>query len=53
MTQITNVRKTELAHEVLDTLKYRGITINDRIEIIEIVNKSLLAKKRQHDRRKK
>jgi hypothetical protein len=53
MTPITDIRKTELAHEVSSTLKNRGITLSDRVDIIDIVMKSLLAKKRQYDRRKK
>ena len=53
MTQIGHTRKIELSHEVLNLLKDRGITISDRVDIIEIVMKSLLSKKRVYDRRKK
>ena len=50
---INCTQKIEIAHEVLSTLKSRDITINDQIDIIDIIMKSLLAKKRRYDRRKK
>lgn len=53
MTPIGPARKIELSHEILTLLSGRGITIGDRVDIIEIVMNSLLAKKRQYDRRKK
>jgi len=53
MTSIVDIRKTELAHDILDMFKDTGIPMSDRIDIIEIVMKTLLSKKRLYDRRKK
>ena len=47
---LTEQRKVELAYEVLQSLRDRSITIKDRIAVLEIAIKSLMAKKRQYER---
>jgi hypothetical protein len=50
---IVEARKIDLAEGVLSTLTDRGISIDDRIDIITLVLKSLNAKKRKYSRRNK
>lgn len=50
---IVEARKIDIAAGVLSTLTDRGISIDDRIDILNLALKSLTAKKRQYDRRKK
>jgi len=49
---IDEIRKIELASGVLSTLTNRGISIDDRIDILDLAIKSLNAKKRKYKRRK-
>lgn len=49
---IDEIRKIELASGVLSTLTNRGISIDDRIDILNLAIKSLNAKKRAYERRK-
>ena len=50
---IVEARKIDIAMDVLITLTDRGISVDDRIDILNLALKSLNAKKRQHDRRNK
>jgi hypothetical protein len=50
---LTEQRKIELAYDVLQSLSDRSITIEDRIAVLEIAIKSLIAKNRQYERRLK
>ena len=49
---LTEERKIELASGVLSTLTNRGISIEDRLNILDLAMKSLNAKKRAYNRRK-
>ena len=49
---IDQIRKIELASSVLTTLTNRGISIDDRIDILNLAIKSLNGKKRRYARRK-
>jgi len=50
---IVEARKIDIAGDVLITLTDRGISIDDRIDILNLALKSLNAKKRQYARRNK
>ena len=50
---LTKQRKIELAYEVSQTLTCKANSIEDRIAVIEIVMKSLLAKRRLYNRRQR
>ena len=49
---ITEMIKIELAHEVLNTLGNRSISVKDGLEILDLATKTLKAKKRKYDRKK-
>ena len=50
---ISEIRKIEIASDILNTLANRGIPIEDRQAILNLAIKSLNGKKRRYNRRKK
>lgn len=50
---ITEIKKIELASGILRTLKNRGLSIDDRLSILDLAIKSLKEKERIRNRRKK
>ena len=50
---ISEIRKIELAHEVLNTLKNRSISIKGRLSILDLATKALKENERVYNRRKK
>ena len=49
---MNEIRKIELASGVLSTLANRGLSIEDRLGILDLAIKSLNAKKQAYNRRK-
>lgn len=49
---LTEERKIELSCDVLNAFKHRGITIIDRIDILNIAMKSLNTRQRVYERKK-
>ena len=50
---ISEIRKIELAHEILNILKNPYISIKDRLSVLDLATKSLKENERLYNRRKK